>query len=34
MVALNQGGNGGFRLAWMVVDKREERERGLRSEKR
>ena len=27
MVALNQGGNGGFRLAGMVVDKREERER-------
>ena len=35
MVALNQGGNGGFRLAGMVVDKRErERERGLRSEER
>ena len=36
MVALNQGGNGGFRLAGMVVDKREERERerGLRSGKR
>ena len=37
MVALNQGGNGGFRLVGMVVDKRErerERERGLRSEER
>jgi len=34
MVALYQGGNGGFRLAGMVVDKREERKRGLRSGKR
>ena len=38
MVALNQGGNGGFRLAGMVVDKRERREReredwGVRREK-
>ena len=37
MVALNQGGNGGFRLAWMVVDKREERERedwGVRRDRK
>ena len=27
IVALNQGGNGSFRLARMVVDKREKRER-------
>ena len=33
MVALNQGGNGGFRLAGMVVDKRERRERERERER-